>query len=92
MEVLALVASIVSAFAGTATFLAGRKKRGRAGQKSNKARRRFEGLKTLQRTVVAAPQEIRREYDVNVARIGPTFASGNSKSSRFTMDQIELLY
>jgi hypothetical protein len=92
MEVLALVASIVSAFAGTATFLAGRKKRGKAERKSDKARRRFEGLKKLQRTVVAAPREIRREYDVNVARIGPMFASGDCESSRFMMNQIELLY
>ena len=67
-----MVAGIVSAFAGTGSFLAERKKR-----KAEKARAKAEQLEKLQTAVVAAPPQIQCEYDRDFARIGPKFAAGD---------------
>jgi hypothetical protein len=72
LEVLALVAGITSAFTGTASFLAERKKR-----KAEKACAKAEQLERLQTAVIAAPPQIQNEYDRDFARIGPKFATGD---------------
>jgi hypothetical protein len=72
LEVLALVAGITSAFTGTASFLAERKKR-----RAEKARAKAEQLERLQTAVIAAPPQIQNEYDRDFARIGPKFATGD---------------
>ncbi|KAH8719420.1 hypothetical protein GQ44DRAFT_829304 [Phaeosphaeriaceae sp. PMI808] len=73
IEVVALVAAIVSAFTGTASYLKGRKKR-----KIEKAEKKKKELSKLQDAVVLAPPKIQREYNRDVARIGPKFASGDA--------------
>jgi Flp pilus assembly protein TadB len=76
LEVFALVVGIVSAFSGTASFLADRKKR-----KAEKARAKAEQLEKLQIAVVRALSQIQHEYDRDFPRIGPKFAAGDRKSS-----------
>jgi hypothetical protein len=72
LEVIGLVADIVSAFSGIASFLAERKKR-----KKEKTRTRSEEMNKLRDTVKLAPPQIQQEYDHDFARIGPKFAAGD---------------
>jgi hypothetical protein len=74
IEVVMLVAGIVSAFAGTASYLNERKKR-----KAEKAQEKRRARKQLQVTVTSAPRQIQDEYDKDFARIGPKFAFGDCK-------------
>lgn len=74
LEVVALVAGIVSAFSGTASCLAERKRR-----KAEKHQQRKQELKTLRNAVILAPSQIQQEYDRDFARIGPRFAVGDCK-------------
>lgn len=74
LEVVALVVGIVSAFSGTASFLSELKKR-----KKEKARNKAEELEKLRDDVKQAPPQIQKEYDMDLARIGPKFAAGDCK-------------
>jgi cation transport ATPase len=74
LEVAALVAAIVSAFVGTASFLQERKKR-----KAEKAARKRSEMDKLQLAVMSAPYQIRQEYEYDIVRIGGRFASGDGK-------------
>ena len=76
VEVVALIAGIVSAFAGTASYLKERKKR-----KMEKAEKKKKEMETLRHAVKSAPPQIQRRYDIDLARIGPKFASGDGITS-----------
>jgi hypothetical protein len=68
LEVFTLVAGIVSAFSGTASFLADRKKR------------KAEELTKLRTAVIRDSPQIQHEYSQDFARIEPKFAAGDCKS------------
>ncbi|KAH7079316.1 hypothetical protein BKA63DRAFT_263650 [Paraphoma chrysanthemicola] len=73
VEVVALVAAIISAFTGTISLLKERRAR-----KRNKTRERLEDMDRLRRAMIEAPTQIQLEYDYDFARIGPAFASGDA--------------
>ncbi|KAF2828877.1 hypothetical protein CC86DRAFT_404751 [Ophiobolus disseminans] len=73
LEVVALVAAIISAFSGTASYLKERKKR-----KEEKAEAKRKAMQSLELAVISAPPQIQVEYDRDFTRIGAKFASGDS--------------
>jgi hypothetical protein len=74
IEVVALVAAIVSCYTGTASYLKERKQR-----KLEKAQKKKEELSALQVAIRSAKPEVQGQYDVGFSKIGPTFASGDGK-------------
>jgi hypothetical protein len=77
LEVVALVAGIISAFSGTAAFLQDRKKR-----KAEQAEAKKTALHNLQLAVTSAPPQIQGEYDRDFGRIGSKFASGDCECTK----------
>ncbi|KAF1947199.1 hypothetical protein EJ02DRAFT_137161 [Clathrospora elynae] len=76
LEVVGLVAGIVSAFSAMASFLAARNEK-----KAENARRKREEMEKLQTAIILAPPQIQSEYDYDFARIGSKFAAGDCEYS-----------
>lgn len=74
LEVVALVAAIVSAFTGTVGLLKEREQK-----KAEKRRAKREELKRLQVALTKAHPEVQNRYDVGFANFGSHFRSGDCK-------------
>ena len=78
VEVTAVVASIVSAFASGMDIFRRMKAKERPKKSRKKPERLTEDERRLQNSLQRRPKEIRAEYDRNLARTGHRFAVGDS--------------
>jgi hypothetical protein len=76
LEVIGLVASIVSTFTATAFLIQERKK-----MKAEKRKAKLEDMRALEISATLGSPAVQREYDRNFVRLGKKFAKGDGKYS-----------